>query len=326
MAVRQTGSRDPHRRIRISDASAGGPQPASVARSTNPTVAPSPLDKGKGAASGASAPVPEDRRPTVRRGVSVLQSHRHHHHLWVITPMDTSSSHNSSSSSSDLLASRVIGRASSPSTPKVMPPPPDTRPIDGSGSQQQESSEGGAGGPPPTAARTAPAVSHALAGDPTAAAPASGGVAAVEEVPAMGSAPTPDTRGDVEGTSSSNPPPALVEMERDRKEYKRDLQRLCARELEASRREKKVTRREEAVTQWEALTIEYQAKLSALDQTLEAQWAQQVKAVERLQNWQQELEGKASDAALAEENLKVKEQSLDMRETDLVFREEMLTR
>jgi hypothetical protein len=94
-----------------------------------------------------------------------------------------------------------------------MPPPPDTRPIDGSGSQQQESSEGGAGGPPPTAARTAPAVSHALAGDPTAAAPASGGVAAVEEVPAMGSAPTPDTRGDVEGTSSSNPPPALVEME-----------------------------------------------------------------------------------------------------------------
>jgi hypothetical protein len=31
-----------------------------------------------------------------------------------------------------------------------------------------------------------------------------------------------------------------------------------------------VTRREEAVTQWEALTIEYQAKLNALDQTLEA--------------------------------------------------------
>jgi hypothetical protein len=54
--------------------------------------------------------------------------------------------------------------------------------------------------------------------------------------------------------------------------------------------------------------------------------------VERLQKWQQELEGKASDAALAEENLKAKEQSLDKREmdlarreTDLVFREEMLT-
>ena len=38
------------------------------------------------------------------------------------------------------------------------------------------------------------------------------------------------------------------QLERDRKEYKRDLQRVCARELEASRREKKVTWREEAMT------------------------------------------------------------------------------
>jgi hypothetical protein len=123
------------------------------------------------------------------------------------------------------------------------------------------------------------------------------------------------------------------QLKRDCKEYKRDLQKVCARELEASRREKKVARREEAVTQREALTTEYQANLSALDQTLEAQRAQQVKAVERLQKWQQELEGKASDTALTEENLKVKEQSLDRRETDLArretdlaFREEMLTR
>ena len=93
-----------------------------------------------------------------------------------------------------------------------------------------------------------------------------------------------------------------------------------------------MARREEAVTQREALTTEYQAKLSTLDQTLEAQRAQQVKAMERLQKWQQELEGKASDAVLAEENLKAKEQSLDRRETDLArretdlaFREEMLT-
>jgi hypothetical protein len=34
-----------------------------------------------------------------------------------------------------------------------------------------------------------------------------------------------------------------------------------------------VARREEAVTQREALTMEYQAKLSTLDQTLEAQRA-----------------------------------------------------
>jgi hypothetical protein len=38
------------------------------------------------------------------------------------------------------------------------------------------------------------------------------------------------------------------QLERDRKEYKRDLHRVCARELEVTRREKKVARREEAVT------------------------------------------------------------------------------
>jgi hypothetical protein len=46
------------------------------------------------------------------------------------------------------------------------------------------------------------------------------------------------------------------------------------RELEVTRREKKVARREEAVTQREALRTEYQTKLSALDKTLKAQWAQ----------------------------------------------------
>jgi hypothetical protein len=108
---------------------------------------------------------------------------------------------------------------------------------------------------------------------------------------------------------------------------------VCAKELEASQRENKVARREEAVSQWEALTTEFRAKLSAVVQTLEAQRVQQTKAVERLQKWQQELKGKASDAALAEEKLKAKEQSLDRwetdlarRETDLTFREDMLTR
>jgi hypothetical protein len=82
-AVRQTGGRDPHRGIRISDAPAGGPQPASAARSATPTVAPSPLDKGKGAASGtsASAPTPgssggseEERRHRLRRADGSLIS------------------------------------------------------------------------------------------------------------------------------------------------------------------------------------------------------------------------------------------------------------
>jgi chromosome segregation ATPase len=100
-----------------------------------------------------------------------------------------------------------------------------------------------------------------------------------------------------------------------------------------------LARREEVVSQREALATEFRAKLSALDQTLKEQRIQQTKVVERLQKLQQELEGKASDAALAEEKLKAKEQSLDRRETDLArwetdlsrretdltFREEMLS-
>ena len=116
------------------------------------------------------------------------------------------------------------------------------------------------------------------------------------------------------------------QLERDRKEYKRDLQKVCARELEASRREKKMTRREEAMSQREALATVLQAKLSALDKILEEQRIQQTTVVERLQKLQQELEGKASDAALAEEKLKAKGESLDRRETDLARRETDLAR
>jgi hypothetical protein len=60
VAVRQTGVRDPHRGIRISDVSARGPQTASVApnaparASRASAAAPHPLDKGKGATGGSS--------------------------------------------------------------------------------------------------------------------------------------------------------------------------------------------------------------------------------------------------------------------------------
>jgi hypothetical protein len=72
VAVHQTGGRDPLCGIRISDASAGGPQPAGAAPSANPSMAPSPLDKGKGAACSASAPgssggSEEERRCRLRR-------------------------------------------------------------------------------------------------------------------------------------------------------------------------------------------------------------------------------------------------------------------
>jgi hypothetical protein len=62
VAVHQTGGRDPHHGIRISDTPNGGPHTAGVAPSA-PVVAlstsatpPRPLDKGKGAAGSSSAP------------------------------------------------------------------------------------------------------------------------------------------------------------------------------------------------------------------------------------------------------------------------------
>jgi hypothetical protein len=83
----------------------------------------------------------------------------------------------------------------------------------------------------------------------------------------------------------------------------------------------------------EALATELRPKLSALDKILEEQRIQQTTVVERLQKLQQELEGKASDATLAEEKLKARGESLDRwetdlarREKDLAFRKEMLTR
>jgi hypothetical protein len=62
VTVCQTGGRDPHQEIQISDAPVGGTQTASVAPSIPagashaPVTAPRPLDKGKGAASSSSAP------------------------------------------------------------------------------------------------------------------------------------------------------------------------------------------------------------------------------------------------------------------------------
>jgi chromosome segregation ATPase len=101
------------------------------------------------------------------------------------------------------------------------------------------------------------------------------------------------------------------ELARDCKDYKRDLQKVFTRELEASHREKRLAKREEALDQREALTTEFRDKLMALDQTLEAQWAQQEEAIERIKKLEQELEDKASNIALTEENLKEKDASLE---------------
>jgi peptidoglycan hydrolase CwlO-like protein len=74
-----------------------------------------------------------------------------------------------------------------------------------------------------------------------------------------------------------------------------------------------LSKREEVLNQREAVVTELRAKLSAMDKILEEQWIQQVEAIEKIKKWKRELEYKASNIALAEENLKEKDASLDRR-------------
>jgi hypothetical protein len=55
VAVRQTGGRDPHRRIQIPGVPAGGSRPADAVSRVRPATL-SPSGKGRGAASSSSAP------------------------------------------------------------------------------------------------------------------------------------------------------------------------------------------------------------------------------------------------------------------------------
>jgi DNA repair exonuclease SbcCD ATPase subunit len=73
------------------------------------------------------------------------------------------------------------------------------------------------------------------------------------------------------------------ELARDCKDYKKDLQKVYARELEASQKEKRLAKREEALNQREEVVTELNAKLSAMNAILEEQRTQQTAAVERLQ-------------------------------------------
>jgi hypothetical protein len=116
------------------------------------------------------------------------------------------------------------------------------------------------------------------------------------------------------------------ELERDRKDYKKDLQKVFARELEVTRKEKRLAKKEVHLDQREEVITKLQAKLKALNKIVEEQRADQTVAAESLQRLQRELDGKARDAALAEEKLKAKGESLDRREADLVGRAADLTR
>jgi SMC interacting uncharacterized protein involved in chromosome segregation len=71
-------------------------------------------------------------------------------------------------------------------------------------------------------------------------------------------------------------------LERDRKDYKKDLQKVYTRELEVARKENKLAKKEEHLEQREEVITELQAKLNALNKILEEQRVQQTAAVESL--------------------------------------------
>jgi chromosome segregation ATPase len=115
------------------------------------------------------------------------------------------------------------------------------------------------------------------------------------------------------------------ELERDHKDYKKDLQKVYAWEIEVARKEKKVAKKEEHLDQREEVIMELQAKLNAFNKMLEEQRVQQAATVESLQRLQRGLDDRASSLALAEENLKEKDASLDKRAADLALQEKNLT-
>jgi hypothetical protein len=123
------------------------------------------------------------------------------------------------------------------------------------------------------------------------------------------------------------------ELERDRKDYREDLKKVFARELEVTRKETRLAKKEVHLDQRQEVIMELQAKLSAYNKMLEEQRDKQSTAVENLKKVQQGLNDRASSLALTEENLKEKDASLDeravdlaWREKDLAFMEEMLER
>jgi chromosome segregation ATPase len=64
------------------------------------------------------------------------------------------------------------------------------------------------------------------------------------------------------------------ELERDRKDYKKDLHKVYARELEVAQKEKRLAKKEEHLDQREEVIMELQAKLNAFSKILEEQRVQ----------------------------------------------------
>jgi hypothetical protein len=93
------------------------------------------------------------------------------------------------------------------------------------------------------------------------------------------------------------------ELEQEHKDYKEDLQKVFYREREVTQKEKKLAK-EEHLDQREEVVTALSEKMKAYNVMLEKQRDEQTAAEASLQKLQRELDDRASNIALAEENLK----------------------
>jgi hypothetical protein len=120
------------------------------------------------------------------------------------------------------------------------------------------------------------------------------------------------------------------ELEQGREDLKEDLKKVLEREREVTQEEKRLVKKKEHLDHWDAVITEFHEKLKAYNVVLEKQRDEQITTEAALQKLQQELDDRASNISLAEENLKVKDASLEEWATDLTrqgkdlaWREEM---
>jgi hypothetical protein len=114
------------------------------------------------------------------------------------------------------------------------------------------------------------------------------------------------------------------ELEQEREDLKEDLEKVFDREREVTREEKRLVKKKEHLDHGEAVITEFYEKLKAYNVMLEKQQDEQTATEAAMQKLRQELDDRASNISLAEENLKAKDASLEERATDLIRQEKDL--
>jgi chromosome segregation ATPase len=112
-----------------------------------------------------------------------------------------------------------------------------------------------------------------------------------------------------------------TKLEREREDFKEDLQKVSDREQEVTRKEIGLVKKKEHLYQREGVVTAFHEKLKVYNMMLEKQRDEQTVAEAKLQ---QELDDKVSNIARTEECLKAKDASLEKRATDLAWQEKDL--